>query len=82
MVTIQETDCLFKVLDDGTGPRAIIIEPRTGGWIMWLSLETGRTSLEEAQELAAQLQERVSHLTAEPIDPFVWIESPGSETKQ
>ena len=82
MATIQGTDCLFKVLDDGTGPRAITIEPRTGGWILWLSLETGRTSLEEAQELAAQLQETVSHLTAKPIDPFVWIESPGSETKQ
>jgi hypothetical protein len=82
VVQIKETDCLFKVVDDQTGPRAIVIQPRTGGWVMWLNLKAGRTTLEEAEKLAAQLQERVLHVTAGANEPFVWVESPGSETKQ
>jgi hypothetical protein len=49
---------------------------------MWLNLKAGRTTLEEAEKLAAQLQERVLHVTAGANEPFVWVESPGSETKQ
>jgi hypothetical protein len=82
VVQIKETDCLFKVVDDQTGPRAIAIQPRAGGWVMWLNLKAGRTTLEEAEKLAAQLQERVLHVTAGSNDPLVWVESPGSETKQ
>jgi len=83
VVQIKEADCLFKIVDDDTGPRAITIEPRTGGrCLMRLSLKAGQTTLEEAKELAAQLQQRVLHVTVEPYEPFVWLESPGSETKQ
>jgi hypothetical protein len=78
VVQIKETDCLFKVVDDQTGPTAIAIQPRTGGWVMWLNLKAGRTTLEEAEKLAAELQERVLHVTAGSNESFVWVESPNS----
>ena len=78
VVQIKEADCLFKIVDDQTGPRAIAIQPRTGGWVMWLNLKAGRTPLEEAEELAAELQERVLHITAGSNEPFAWVESPNS----
>ena len=31
---------------------------------------------------SAAARESFAHLTAKPIDPFVWMESPSSETKQ
>jgi hypothetical protein len=49
---------------------------------MWLNLRTGQTSFEEAEHLAAQLEEKVLHVSAMSIDPSSWIESPGTETKQ
>jgi hypothetical protein len=83
VVDIRETDCVFRVFDGDAGaPGAIVIEPRAGGWTMHLNLRPDRISVEEVEGLTRRLREIVQSVTAEPNDPFRWVESPGSETKQ
>ena len=81
MPNIRETDCLFRVADTGDFV-SISIEPRAGGWQMQLNLTPDRTSVDEAKALARRLSQIVSSVTAQPNDPFRWIETPGSETRQ
>jgi len=81
MPEIRETDCVFKVFDTDNS-LAITIEPRTGGWSMHLNLKTDCTTYEEAEGLARRLQTIVGSVTAQPINPFVWNETPGTGTKQ
>jgi hypothetical protein len=81
MANIRETDCVFGVFDSDNS-LAIKIEPRTGGWSLHLNLKTDCVTVEEAEELARRLRAIVTSVTAQPADPFVWIEAPGSGTKQ
>jgi hypothetical protein len=81
MANIRETDCVFRVFDSDNS-LAITIEPRTGGWSMQLNLKTDRVTVEEAEELARRLRAIVTSVTAQPVDPFKWIETPGGGTKQ
>ena len=81
MPQIRETDCVFRVTE-GEGIYSITIEPRAGGWAMHLNLKTDCTTFEEAEELARRLRTIVASVTTQPNDPFVWIETPGTGTKQ
>jgi hypothetical protein len=49
---------------------------------MRLNLRSELISAEEAAELARRLHKVVKSVTAEPTDPFTWLEAPSSETKQ
>jgi hypothetical protein len=73
---IDRAECRFKVLDDETGPRAITIEPRAGGWVIWLNLKA-QTTQKEADELQKRMAKNVSNVTAEPNEAFRFLESPG-----
>jgi hypothetical protein len=83
MADIYETDCVFRAFDGDAGSAgAITIEPRAGGWTMRLHLRPELISAEEATELAHRLHKVVRSVTAEPTDPFTWVEAPSSGTKQ
>jgi len=81
MPGIRETDCIFRV-SEGQDTHSITIEPSAGGWAMHLNLKPGSITFEEAEELARTLRRIVASVTAQPNDPFVWIETPGTGTKQ
>ena len=81
MPEIRETDCVFRATE-GEGTFSITIEPRAGGWAMHLNLRPDSTTFEEAEQLARRLRQIVASVTAQPNDPFVWIEPPGTQTKQ